>query len=983
MKFFKKVFTFFTALLLVFSSYVPFIPLAYAVAPTSMTVDPKTATYGGTVDLTATLQDVTDPQNPVAVPDGKVVQFLLNNNGQSNLCNGPSLPNCPTTVNGVATLSSVSLSGLNVSDSPRIAASFADDGTYAFSTGEANLTITPKEETVTVTDPSPTYDGQPHIADVSTSPDEGISTSITYDIEGTPFENPTDAGNYNVTATIDNPNYSGSNTGTLTISQASTSISDVSGTGTYGGTATVTATLNASPSPSPSTSINFTIGETNVGNSTVDESGVATFGDIDISNSEMGLNLAAGTYADLILATYDGDTNFSQSDTEGTLTINPAPLTVTADSFEISYGQVTPELGAGFNGFVNGEDQSVLGGSLQLTANPTEIQNVGNYTITPSGLTSSNYDISFVDGTLSIVRAYPTVNLDISSSSSTFGTPLSLTATVSGVSVPTGTVSFFVYDNDFDFDILYQEDNVSLVDGIAISSPFLLDTGSDYLADVFYNGDGNFNSNSAEDYSYFEVTPATPVVSLESSLNPSDFGNSVTFTASVTSSAGVPPGTVIFRDGLNVLGQPDLDGNGQAVLTASALDIGTHQVTATYDESSNFSQATSEELSQVVSANLTDDLNLADDLTDISSSNTDFTLESGEHVDLSQVVVGGQIINADQSALLSAGDEIVLSNDDLPNINVSIPDNTTVLAPSSWDGIIQPPSAGSTSGAAPSGFSVGSTVIEVGSPDVVLLFDQPVTVLLSGVTGSVGYKPAGSTTWTQITTACGGTYASPTAPTFPGECFISNGTDTKIYTYHFTTFGSLVAQVTTPSSGSQALSTASAPSCGDSKPGSAPKLLSAVASTNSVNLTWDSASGPVTYYLVNYSRTAGKFEYGNPNVGGAGTTSYTVGGLSGGQTYYFKVRAGNGCAPGDYSNEISATPGGGFIAGPATGFAPGVLGVKTSVLDQENGGQVEGVQSKEPQVVEQTSVQAQASSGNFLTNFFGAIIGFIARLFGR
>lgn len=119
-----------------------------------------------------------------------------------------------------------------------------------------------------------------------------------------------------------------------------------------------------------------------------------------------------------------------------------------------------------------------------------------------------------------------------------------------------------------------------------------------------------------------------------------------------------------------------------------------------------------------------------------------------------------------------------------------------------------------------------------------------------------------------------------------------------------------------------------APSCGDAKPGSAPALTGASADTNSVTLTWSQAEGPVTYYLITYGISPGTQQFGNPNVGGAGTTGYTVSGLSGGVTYYFKVRAGNGCAPGDFSNELSATPGGGFVAGPATGFAPGVLGIE-------------------------------------------------------
>ncbi|OGK31464.1 hypothetical protein A3F29_02605 [Candidatus Roizmanbacteria bacterium RIFCSPHIGHO2_12_FULL_33_9] len=121
----------------------------------------------------------------------------------------------------------------------------------------------------------------------------------------------------------------------------------------------------------------------------------------------------------------------------------------------------------------------------------------------------------------------------------------------------------------------------------------------------------------------------------------------------------------------------------------------------------------------------------------------------------------------------------------------------------------------------------------------------------------------------------------------------------------------------------------STPTCSDTKPGSAPSGLSAVGGLNSVTLTWNKANDPVSYYLVTYGLSSGSQAYGNPNVGDSSTTSYTVSNLSGGITYYFKVRAGNGCAPGDFSGEVSVTPSGGFVEGPATGFAPGVLGAST------------------------------------------------------
>jgi hypothetical protein len=148
------------------------------------------------------------------------------------------------------------------------------------------------------------------------------------------------------------------------------------------------------------------------------------------------------------------------------------------------------------------------------------------------------------------------------------------------------------------------------------------------------------------------------------------------------------------------------------------------------------------------------------------------------------------------------GQSIVLTNSNLVNVSASIPDGTKIQGPAGWDGKITPPVTGTSSGTAPAGFSVGNTVISVGSPDGTLVFDKPVTILLAGVTGAVGYKPSGSNTWVQITNACGGSYTTPISPTAPGECAISNGTDTKIVTYHFTSFGSLTVIPSSSTSGS-------------------------------------------------------------------------------------------------------------------------------------------------------------------------------------
>lgn len=97
--------------------------------------------------------------------------------------------------------------------------------------------------------------------------------------------------------------------------------------------------------------------------------------------------------------------------------------------------------------------------------------------------------------------------------------------------------------------------------------------------------------------------------------------------------------------------------------------------------------------------------------------------------------------------------------------------------------------------------------------------------------------------------------------------------------------------------------------CTAPRPASAPVLTSAVPHDKSVTLTWTEAQDPVTYYLVAYGTSQSGIEYGAPNIGGRGTTSFTVGELTNGVKYYFRVRAVNDCKPGKFSNKLSAVPG--------------------------------------------------------------------------
>src|SRR5262249_39015919 len=96
------------------------------------------------------------------------------------------------------------------------------------------------------------------------------------------------------------------------------------------------------------------------------------------------------------------------------------------------------------------------------------------------------------------------------------------------------------------------------------------------------------------------VNQAVTTTSVASSTNPSVFGESVTFTATVVATlGGTPTGTVTFKDGATTLGTGALS-SGQATLSTSSLTVGTHSITAAYDGSANFQASPSSALSQVV-----------------------------------------------------------------------------------------------------------------------------------------------------------------------------------------------------------------------------------------------------------------------------------------------------------------------------------------------------------------------------------------------
>jgi hypothetical protein len=114
-------------------------------------------------------------------------------------------------------------------------------------------------------------------------------------------------------------------------------------------------------------------------------------------------------------------------------------------------------------------------------------------------------------------------------------------------------------------------------------------------SDLTVAGSANVTVRNPDGYTSNALTfaiyrPSTTAVT--SAPNPSAFGQSVTFTATVTSGGGTPTGTVQFKDGGTNLGSPVSLTSGIATLITTTLSVGSHAITATYSGDTNYAAST-------------------------------------------------------------------------------------------------------------------------------------------------------------------------------------------------------------------------------------------------------------------------------------------------------------------------------------------------------------------------------------------------------
>jgi hypothetical protein len=549
-------------------------------------------------------------------------------NAAGNLGDGTSNDNATPvdTIGLAAATASIATSALT-GGAHTITASYPGDSNNSGSSGNIGQTVNTAATTTTLSgSATPVYVGTPvtFTATVTANPPGAgnPSGSVNFSIDGgapttVPLQNnggpvltaqlttsTLTPGVHSVNAVyIGDANFTTSTSSSLseTVDQGTTAIA-VTGLApnpsTVGQNVTITATVAVTNGAGTlSGGVTFFDGASIIGGPVVpDGSGLASI-----------TTAALGVGGHSISAAYTSDTNFAGSTSAAvTQTVNliatatglssSAPnsvfgqsVTLTATVTGSPAGSVQFKDGAGSLGTA-----TLIGGVATLT---TSALAIGPHSITAAYVAAGNYAGS-TSGTLTqtVSQAATKPTVQSSGSPSAFGQSVTLTATITvvdpGVGVPTGTVTFK--------DGATTIGTAAVAGGTASISTASLAVGSHGITAV-YGGDGNFQGATTGAITQV-VNQAASTIALVSAANPAAFGQSVTFTAtvSVTSpGSAVPTGLVTFKDGASTLGTGALSGGVASFVTAS-LSVGAHTISAVYAGDANVSGSVSSNLSQTV-----------------------------------------------------------------------------------------------------------------------------------------------------------------------------------------------------------------------------------------------------------------------------------------------------------------------------------------------------------------------------------------------
>jgi len=484
-------------------------------------------------------------------------------------------------------------------------------------------------------------------------------------------------------------------------------------------------------------------------------------------------------------ASYAGDTDFSAATGSLSLSVQPAttatalvssanpgpigaPITYTATVSVVPPGTGTP------TGTVSFTDQGSpvagcqslslpSGAPLQVTCTETYGSNSAHSIVaTYSGdANDASSHLGLVE-TLQQIGTQTTVGA--SSSTSTYGQSVTFTATVSPTQSttgnPTGTVTFS--DNG---STQIGTVGVSTTAGVTTAALTISSlTAGSHSVSVTYNGDSTFSTSSSTTSAALSVAQATTTVGLASTASPSVVGQTVTFTATISSSASGQTGTVQFADGGTPIGSGSVSG-GQATLQTSSLGLGTHPITAVYEGDTNFvGSSTTATLSQVVNPAVTSTAIISDHNPGTVGQTITYTATvtvnspgSGTPTGTVSFSDGGSPISTCQALSLPGTAPLQVTCQQVYATNAS--HSITAVYSSGGSNF-----GGSTGGPYTENLSQVSTTTSVMASPNTATYGQPVTLTATVAPTSGSANPSGSVTFTDNgTTSLGTSSLSTTA----------------------------------------------------------------------------------------------------------------------------------------------------------------------------------------------------------------------------
>lgn len=282
--------------------------------------------------------------------------------------------------------------------------------------------------------------------------------------------------------------------------------------------------------------------------------------------SPIGLPLAGALCNDPVVTVtvtgsgvYGGPISFN--DTPGTL---PAGVTGVSGSLINCSSTVAPGTVPGtYNGTISGCQ------GLSLT-----------------GPNAAKYQISYIDGGVTVSKANTVTTVNSSVNPSVFGQSVTFTATVTanlpGAGTPSGTVTFFDGATQLASKTLSAASASFTIAALSVAT---------HSITVQYSGDGNFLSSTSGALSQVVNKAPTNTTLTANPAGSVAFGHPVTFSATVSvppPGAGSPTGPVVFSVDGTTVQTVNLNASEQATVTTSALTPGTHLIGAAYQGDGNF-----------------------------------------------------------------------------------------------------------------------------------------------------------------------------------------------------------------------------------------------------------------------------------------------------------------------------------------------------------------------------------------------------------